>query len=518
MAYGHKSGDCRVYAYGVSRSALHHGQGENLDLARAEMQRRVALWNRLVEIHHETQDRKETVLAGCPLVTVTRRGKEVQRRELSPEVKAQLDAIDDETRERVNEACRDSGCYWPNYSEVKMAWDQARRRPGELRFHSAAREVGKITTLLPNGLSVTDAYGYHGFLRIRQDNPRYPRDARVSMRIGSDGRAPVWLTLPVVMHRPLPTECRIKAVSALCERLADTERWRVVFVLDRPEGVGTWATQSSAGRSGNIAIDVGWRRVPGGLRVATWRDDRGQTGELVLPERYIEQQDTVQRLKSHRDTLYNETLASLRAWLAVGERPSWLRDETAYLHQWRKAGRLVRLMRTWESRRFRGDEAIFAMLAGWQSRDRHLWQYLDHLRDQCLHWRREIYRVWVADITRRYAEVVLEDVDLSQVARRQDEQGEQNPLVQKARYYRTIAGVYQLRQSLESTCKREGIPIARRPAAYTTMQCAQCGSIEEWDHRELYHTCTQCGTRWDQDHNAARNLLSSEQLLGVGAS
>jgi hypothetical protein len=47
------------------------------------------------------------------------------------------------------------------------------------------------------------------------------------------------------------------------------------------------------------------------------------------------------------------------------------------------------------------------------------------------------------------------------------------------------------------------------PMKNTTKECQACGSIEEWDQgKVLHHTCSKCGLRWDQDDNAAQNLLS----------
>jgi hypothetical protein len=45
----------------------------------------------------------------------------------------------------------------------------------------------------------------------------------------------------------------------------------------------------------------------------------------------------------------------------------------------------------------------------------------------------------------------------------------------------------------------------------TTQQCARCGerTSPPRDRSELIWTCSCCGTQWDQDVNAARNLLAA---------
>ncbi len=505
MAYGHKAGDCRVYEYGCGHSPIRRGLGQNLELAKQEMRRRVGLWNRLVELDQQERAAKEAIMGPAPVGSDGKR----QRRTLTDEQKAELQAIQDATRVRVNELCQESGCYWMNYSEVKQAWDMARKKPGgQLRFHSAARERGKVTTFLVRGLPVPEAFsGQSAYLHIAL-SPTNPKHADLRMRIASDeNRQPVWLSLPITYNRPLPADCYIKNVSAYCERISTDERWTVSFVLERREG--SWAKYPDATRAGTVALDLGWRRLPGeGIRVAVWRDQAGQTGELRLPERYVEQRARVERIQSHRQNLFNETVTALLAWVEARESPpEWLTEAIKYARQWRRYGHLVTLLRDWHERRFRGDEPIVAMLEAWQQRDLHLWRYGDHLRDQVLQWRRETYREMAAQLARRYSTVILEEFDLRQVARLKSADGKPNELVKRARYYRQIAGLSELRLALESTCEREGGTVARRPAAYTTMQCPVCGSIEDWDHRELRHTCSECGCNWDQDYSAAENLL-----------
>ena len=291
MAYGRASGDCRVMEYGVPSAAVHKGLLQGAKAAIEEMRRRVQLWNRLVDIDQQYRQARSELLGPAP---TGEDGKRLKR-QLTAEQKDALARLDDVRREAANQACRESGCYWCNYSDVKVAWEVARRKPDSLRHHSW-RGDGKVTTQLMRGLPVPQAFGQHGFLRLSFPHPdTYPEDVIVQMRIGSDEqRRPLWLTLPIRMHRPLPEDCLVKSVSALRERLANRSRWRVVFVLERPAGAsGTWARFGEAERRGSIAIDVGWRRLPHGLRVATWHDDAGQTGELVLPERYLEQRRKV---------------------------------------------------------------------------------------------------------------------------------------------------------------------------------------------------------------------------------
>ena len=81
-----------------------------------------------------------------------------------------------------------------------------------------------------------------------------------------------------------------------------------------------------------------------------------------------------------------------------------------------------------------------------------------------------------------------------------------------ARTYMRAASVGMLRSLLV----QDGA--SPNDAKDTTSTCSLCGSLEEWDQAtELVHKCSNCREEWDQDENAARNILARrEQALGVG--
>lgn len=516
MSFGHKgaTGAVRVYVYGVSRAALRQHGGERLDLAVEQMRRRTALWNRLVEIDRAIRAEQEPWLAPY-------RAQEGQPRQpLPPEARAAVRAIEERYRVEINAACRESGCFWPNYGEVKIAWQAARKRPGELRFHRWDGS-GRVAVSLSPPLSVAEAWaGTNMWVRIR---PRGQRDGDVwvDLRIGSAGtgnRAPIWLTLPVRMHRPLPADGVIRVAAAIRRIVAGQEQWSVHLALERAPDA--WQTFPGP-RAGRIALDIGWRLRPDGLRVAAWQNDAGQTGELVLPDWHRQAMQKVSDLQEIRDRLWNATLPRLDAWArTLTAPPDWLQDAMRGWRQWRRKGHLVRLYRHWRDHRFAGDEEGFALLddgrparenQGWYYREQHLYAWQEHLRDQALRRRREYYRVFAADLARRYAEVILEDFDLAQVARRRrDAEGQPGPaaeLTAIARRHRQWAAVSELRQAVLSACQREGVTVTIVSGAWTTVTCHRCGLADPFDKRELVHRCRGCGAEWDQDENAAVLLL-----------
>jgi putative transposase len=108
----------------------------------------------------------------------------------------------------------------------------------------------------------------------------------------------------------------------------------------------------------------------------------------------------------------------------------------------------------------------------------------------------------------RYGVIAIEKLDLADMAKKERSPGEPNPLVEKAREYRTIASIGELLSTLKYAAEKRGARIIMEEAAYTTMKCSTCGEmVTPADRSKLKWTCDHCGDTWDQDINAAMNLF-----------
>ena len=106
----------------------------------------------------------------------------------------------------------------------------------------------------------------------------------------------------------------------------------------------------------------------------------------------------------------------------------------------------------------------------------------------------------------KYNRVVLEDFDLRKVAKKPaPESGTKGSLPPDRQ--RTIAAISVLRGAIENFCGREGIDIVRVEAKDSTRECHVCGHVEGKQIVSLIHECSHCHVKWDQDYNAAINLL-----------
>lgn len=568
MPFGRNAGYVRTYEYGC----LPLVEGEQA--ARNEMRGRVRLWNQLVELERRYDEGRAVIaaphleaarggiagkygdsFAATPKgqTAIARRAVGLARKDEA--LKAQLDALDKTEYEEARLLWLASGLYWVNHEEVKLAWQKARTGKGTLRFHSAWRDSGeseKISVRWQNGLPLSDLFSARSTLLQIDPVPAeaYSSPSRGERRrlqrtvvrfracSGEKGK-PVWVTLPMVMHRPLPPDAVLRSASLLCEKLAPLPAWRwklVIVVTTAPPG-------ANARSGGRASIDLGWRRMyeqrrtpagetkfdynkPVGLRVATYKDDAGATGEWRLSEGWLNQMGKVEDLQSIRDNAFNAFRARLSAWLKVAQVPEWLSEQTKHLGQWRSPARFSPLIRAWRKQRFAGDEAIVEALETYWERESHLWSYQVHLRDQLLRQRREQYRCWAAELAGKYGSVVVEDFDLSQMARKRNGKGPESPQEGRpaddqgaraidlaSRHQRQWAATSLLRLAVKNAFEREGLGYEVIDCSRSTMVCASCGSVERWDQaRELVHTCSACDVTEDQDVGACTNLLTGRHL------
>jgi transposase len=419
------------------------------------------------------------------------------------------------------------GVYWGTYLGIESAVSQTAKmplydgsEPNDPRFSRWEHE-GTVGVQLQGGLAGAGAMRCDDTrLRIEVGtapkgvDPTSRRSATrrymvLAMRVDSDGRDPVWARWPMKMHRPLPDDAVIKWAHVHRRRRGPHDEWSVTLTIE------TSAARPAA-PTGAVGIDLGWRSLDtDGIRVAAWHGSDGRSGTLVLSEWDLSRLEKANDLRSIRDKKFDAARAALSTWLENACVPAWFHEATAHLVQWKSIERLMGLVRRWKGSRFGGDDAAYEALEAWRYNDHHLWAWEAHQRVRALRNRREIYRVFAARMAREYHTVVLEDWNISKIAKRPavDEEtvadGNKN-----SRTARQSVAVSELRLALTHAF---GARVEKVPCAFTTRDCHACGSVESWDQAaELVHTCSSCGVVWDQDANAAQNLLARFAARGGG--
>ncbi len=339
------------------------------------------------------------------------------------------------------------------------------------------------------------------------------------LRVGSEGRAPRWLVLPICLHRPLPPGAILKWAWARRFR----GRWSVQFVLDaRP------AARSESRAAGRVAIDLSWRPVQGGIRVAFWVDDQGKSGQVLCPDSVIERLRKADGSRATADKEFDLARGVVGKFLAtIDEWPDWLRLSGAeHLAKWKSPRRLSHLITLLRQHRLPGDESLLATLdrwypaherphgagpVSWERQARHLREDCDRgARSKSERTRRELYNRFAAWIARTYQEeVVLENLVLTDFATRRPtpEQGAQTEDA-ALRRLRTLAAPSLLRLAVVNAVEREGGKITKLPAAFTSRDCPDCGHRNP-PSTDLLVVCENCGVMEDCDKRAGRNLLAA---------
>lgn len=457
------------------------------------------------------------------------------RARLKPEIERQKDDIEERAKWLRKNAREHCGVYWGTYQLIEDADMASRKTPlydgaesNDPRFLRWSGE-GQVSVQLQGGLGL-DELETDTQVRIEPADvptgadPTSKRSARrrycmLAMRVSSTGKArvPVWAKWPMVMHRPLPEGAVIKRATVALRKIGPRDEWSVTITVDRSASAGS-SNPRRAAPERSVGIDVGWRQLDGATRVAAWHGSDGAFGELVLPEQLLSQVRKADDLRAIRDRAFNIARDALVVALdrTTGDDPEtapWLTEATSTLSQWRSPARLAALAVRWRDKGFSPEQAeAYAALEAWRYHDHHLWEWETSQRTKALRHRREVFRIFAAGLAKRYEKLVLEEFDLRPMARHESpESGVAENT--SARSMRQLAAPSELRLVLVNAFGGA----EKVPAHDTTRTCNACESVQQWDQAaEISHTCSACGVRWDQDANAALNILRRASTGGGG--
>lgn len=444
--------------------------------------------------------------------------RELKRTAFTAEVKLRLQVLDkwrgDEVRrlrtEHKKSPGRD-GLYWGNYLDVEAAYDTARQRfPNRLKFH-AFRGEGCVSVWFQKGLPVnaigagdsrltmrrfTGSYSQRNPGPSRPDHPKPLMSCWFRLGTETDTKQPIQLELTVKLHRPLPPEGIIRKASLTQTRVGGRWWWHICVTVNEPDPPECQETAPAVG------IDIGWRKMGDGLRAATMVGEDGHMEEVRLPTSLIARFREVEERQSERDKTFNRAKAELLADCAgIAAAPNWLSEGAATLAQWSSPNRLAALALTWRDNQFPAGDTAYKSLEAWRKKDWVAWCVQSNIREKAIAQRREVYRLFAHRTAQRYPAVVIEDFDLRPLRESEDE------LAARKWNAKTVA-LSVLRLALSNSYRSRGQGEWTAPAEYTTQTCAACGELSPFDaEKDLRHQCDKCGAEYDQDENAASNLL-----------
>ncbi len=421
--------------------------------------------------------------------------------------------VDARKNDLVKAARAQCGAYWGTYLLAEKAVEDtifAHDCPPEGPRFRAWRDYGRIGVQLQGGEDAAVILGDTD-TRLQILDTQCGRTPKthaaksgvyktLRIRVGSDERRrPVWADFPMKMDRPLPPMSRIKNAYVTMERIHHGRvSWHVCITVESP-ALGPAVIHRG---KGTVAVNLGWRVRDEGVRVATWASDDGRTGEIFVPAACYGEVRKADDLRSIRDREFNAAREALIA-ASIPDAPQWLADAQRWAHAWKSTARLTRLVTEWYGRRFDGDEAIFASLVTWHSSERHLLSWETDARISATRRRDFAYRMAAIGLARDFTTIVISDESHADLA----QETAKDP-AQAIRRNRFGAAPGTLRAELKSCARKHGAEVAAVSAKNITVTCHACERLCAWDRRvDIWHRCEHCGVAWDQDINAARNML-----------
>ena len=456
------------------------------------------------------------------------------------------------------------GLFWPTYNAVLVGFDTARHkrlpdgRPAQVHFHRwdgsgflavqirseagdtpltwndvmvgtsplisvRMPETERETVTAKNGQTVTRKRMPILRLQVRGNKAKGPDGAWVAL-------SPAWVEVPFVLHRQPDPEARVLGAHLVRRRVADRFEYRLCITVDETV---------VAPRSGPaVAVDLGWRRLPDGrLRVAYWVGEAGSEGQITVPTAQLDAQGRIieaggverqmamaDAWESVRDRKFNLVRDRLATWLEAQETlPDLLREARngtparqtkecthipASIREWKSKGRLAALCLRWRDAP-EGEEGAHTALEAWRRQDHHLWVSAAHTRAQAEARRSDAWRKEARALASRYAFVIIENMHIPDLVKHQN--AEEGPASEGNAYRHAarIAAPGSLRLAIKQACAQSGATYREEDAAFTTRIHHACGQRVEQDYaaQTMVH-CPVCSIWYDQDQNAAKNLLA----------
>ena len=428
-----------------------------------------------------------------------------------------LRTLEESRRAAVKRARQTSGLWWGNYNAVVNAFEQARRttlrRGGELKFKRYDGSGRFTNQLKRNVLAVALFEGSNSQVKIgnmptpawqylrRGERKRLQRTSLTATIYTRDGERRT-VTWPMIMHRPLPPDCKVTRVVITRRKIGLKWRWNAVFTAQ-----GQLPLLYSTKPALKCAINLGWRVQAEGIRVATIILEGSPSPQfIVVPLSLVTGFSFLKDLRERRSAQRREILSWLRT-IDFSEAPSGLATRALDIKPNSAAHIIASLAVEWRTYR-EWEPASFSRLEVWRRDDKRLLLWEDNYREKLINRRNDLFRREVSEHLVDVNHVILQDIDLAKIAGNNDLLA--NPNTQR---YRIMASPSTLRAYIMEFARRSGSTVQIHEAV-STWRCNMCSAIlDSKSPSTLRQTCSACGAVWDQDVNACRIMLKSTAPL-----
>jgi len=342
--------------------------------------------------------------------------------------------------------------------------------------------------------------------------------------------AAAWVTVPVIMHRPLPEDAEITRIEITCRREGSTVRASAAITVNVPDP----APQTG----GVIAVHGGWRSLPdGALRVAVIRGPStpppdlawvvparrsgpatrhpatrplgGACWELVIPASARDLLAKADSLQGIRSREMDKVRLLVTTHLAGHPSHKELLDPDGTLHAWRSPGRFRHLAAAAAALEGETGQDLTAALTAWAAQDLHLERWLEGNRQRFFRWREAAFRTTAAWAVAAAGTVTADEWSMRR--RRPDPETEETGQEKAGRSNARIAAPGDFRATVLHAAARRGCRTVTSPAGVSTThhQCPVTppGTLDA-SARSQHHivTCPACSRQIDQDINATAGM------------
>jgi hypothetical protein len=250
-------------------------------------------------------------------------------------------------------------------------------------------------------------------------------------------------------------------------------------------------------------VNLGWRRLPDGIRVATTIDDASlEPRYLVIPGEIISGFALVERLQAQRSSMRRDILRFLKS-IDWSHAPATLVEcaQPVVTLANVPSSLIARLAIGWRSYQDWQPE-YYSAVEEWRLRDRRtlLWEY--NQRDKLLNRRNDMFRCAVRDLFANAGTILINHIDLQKIALNS------NSLPKGSQRYRVIAALSIVCRYIREYTEQNGLKLVKITGT-STWECHKCGWLNEsLQPRHLHQVCFHCNTTWDQDVNACLTMLA----------
>jgi putative transposase len=155
-----------------------------------------------------------------------------------------------------------------------------------------------------------------------------------------------------------------------------------------------------------------------------------------------------------------------------------------------------RIVRVWERRLKRAQRRVSRRVTGSQRRRKAV-QLLSKAHQKVRRARQDFHHKTALGLVRHYDTISHEDLQPANLVKN-------HPLAKSS----SDAGWRAFVSILSCKAAYAGKTVVAVPPAFTSQACSGCGALVHKGLSVRWHTCLECGTSLQRDHNAARNILA----------